>query len=93
MKIENEQMMKVSSRRGEILVRALISERPSKGVVFIPFHYKEAAANILTNPELDPICKIPELKVCAVRIEPAKGEKSMKKGTRRTKKTEKPASV
>ncbi len=93
MKIENEQMMKVSSRRGEILVRALISERPSKGIVFIPFHYKEAAANILTNPALDPICKIPELKVCAVRIESAKGKKNMKKGGSHTRKTEKPASV
>ena len=42
-------------------------------MVFIPFHYKEAAANILTSAELDPICKIPELKVCAVRIEPVAG--------------------
>jgi formate dehydrogenase alpha subunit len=93
LKIKNEEMLKVSSRRGEILIKALISERPSKGVVFIPFHYKEAAANILTNPELDPICKIPELKVCAVRIELAKGKKSIKKGTSRAKKTAKSASV
>jgi predicted molibdopterin-dependent oxidoreductase YjgC len=92
LKIKNEEMLKVSSRRGEILIQALISERPSKGVVFIPFHYKEAAANILTNPELDPICKIPELKVCAVRIESAKGEK-YEKGVRRIKKTEKSTSV
>jgi len=38
-------------------------------VVFIPFHYAEAAANVLTNPALDPKAKIPEFKVCAVRVE------------------------
>jgi predicted molibdopterin-dependent oxidoreductase YjgC len=38
-------------------------------MVFIPFHFSEAAANILTNTALDPIAKIPELKVCAVKIE------------------------
>lgn len=68
--IQNNDMLKVSSRRGNITLKALISDRPSKGMVFVPFHYKEAAANILTSAELDPICKIPELKVCAVRIEP-----------------------
>ena len=69
--IREKQMLKVSSRRGSINIRALISERPARGVVFIPFHYKEAAANILTSAELDPTCKIPELKVCAVNIENA----------------------
>jgi formate dehydrogenase major subunit len=39
--------------------------------LFIPFHFAESAANMLTNPALDPIAKIPELKVCAVRIEKA----------------------
>ena len=68
--IQNNDWLKVSSRRGNITLKALISERPLKGMVFIPFHYKEAAVNILTSAELDPICKIPELKVCAVRIEP-----------------------
>ncbi len=62
--------VKVSSRRGSIYVRVLISERPAKGMAFMPFHFKEAAANMLTNPALDPISKIPELKVCAVKIEP-----------------------
>jgi len=69
LKIYNGDMLKVSSRRGSILVKALVSEKPARGMVFIPFHYKEAAANVLTNTELDPICKIPELKVCAVAIE------------------------
>jgi formate dehydrogenase major subunit/formate dehydrogenase alpha subunit len=72
LKIKNGGMLKVSSRRGSITLKALISEKPSEGMVFIPFHYKEAAANILTNTVLDPICKIPELKVCAVKIEPLK---------------------
>jgi formate dehydrogenase major subunit/formate dehydrogenase alpha subunit len=67
--IKDGDMLKVSSRRGSIDLKALISERPGKGLVFIPFHYKEAAANILTNSELDPTCKIPEFKVCAVNIE------------------------
>jgi len=62
-------IVKVSSRRGSINIRALISDRPSKGMTFIPFHFKEAAANMLTNTALDPVCKIPELKVCAVKIE------------------------
>jgi formate dehydrogenase alpha subunit len=69
LKIYNGDMLKVSSRRGSLLVKALVSEKPAKGMVFMPFHYKEAAANVLTNTELDPICKIPELKVCAVAIE------------------------
>ena len=71
-KVTTGEMLTVSSRRGSISLKALISERPAEGMVFIPFHYKEAAANILTNNELDPICKIPELKVCAVRIETVK---------------------
>jgi formate dehydrogenase major subunit/formate dehydrogenase alpha subunit len=77
LKIKNTEMLKVSSRRGSITLKALISEKPSEGMVFIPFHYKEAAANILTNTALDPICKIPELKVCAVKIE------TLKKGRRK----------
>ncbi len=65
----------VSSRRGSIKIKATISERPLNGTVFIPFHFREAAANVLTNNRLDPISKIPELKVCAVKIEPTKEDK------------------
>ncbi|MBS1112548.1 MAG: formate dehydrogenase, alpha subunit [Nitrospirae bacterium] len=61
--------VRVSSRRGTIEIMVLVSGRPAKGIVFIPFHYREAAANVLTNTALDPISKIPELKACAVRIE------------------------
>ncbi len=69
MRFIDGEKVKVSSRRGFIELPVLISERPSRGTVFIPFHYREAAANVLTNNALDPISKIPELKVCAVKIE------------------------
>jgi predicted molibdopterin-dependent oxidoreductase YjgC len=68
--IEGGTNVKVSSRRGSITVKALVSTRPAKGVVFMPFHYKEASANVLTSSSsLDPIAKIPSYKVSAVRIE------------------------
>ena len=70
--IEADAKVKVSSRRGSITVKAVVSKRPAKGVVFIPFHYREAAANMLTSSSsLDPIAKIPSFKVSAVRIEKA----------------------
>ncbi|MBN2336253.1 formate dehydrogenase subunit alpha [Candidatus Bathyarchaeota archaeon] len=63
--------VRVSSRRGEITAKAFVTDRSAEGAVFIPFHFAEAAANVLTNPALDPKSKIPELKVCAVRVEKA----------------------
>jgi len=63
--------LKVTSRRGTILVAADVTERCGKGVVFVPFHYSEAAVNRLTNTAIDPVANIPEYKVCAVRIEKA----------------------
>lgn len=62
-------MIRVSSRRGSIEIKAMISDRPKKGMVFIPFHYREAAANVLTSTNIDHISKIPEFKVCAVKLE------------------------
>jgi formate dehydrogenase alpha subunit len=70
--IDDGDLINVSSRRGSVKIKVMISERPLKGTVFIPFHFKEAPANILTSRKLDPISKIPELKVCAVKIEPIK---------------------
>jgi formate dehydrogenase alpha subunit len=61
--------VRVVSRRGEIETRAWITRRVPPGTVFIPFHFSEAAANMLTNPALDPVAKIPEYKVAAVRVE------------------------
>jgi predicted molibdopterin-dependent oxidoreductase YjgC len=62
-------MITVSSRRGSINVSARIVGSIGEGVVFIPMHYHEAIANILTNDALDPRAKIPEFKACAVKIE------------------------
>ncbi len=70
--IRNDETVTVSSRRGSIDIKALLSGRPAKGTVFIPFHFREAAANMLTNTATDPISKIPEFKACAVRIEKKK---------------------
>ena len=61
-------LVEVSSRRGAIKGKAHITERSDLGTVFIPFHFHETAANVLTNPTLDPDSKIPELKVCAVKL-------------------------
>ena len=58
----------VTSRRGSIKVKARVSKIVPPNVVFIPFHYSEAAANLLTSDAMDPICKIMEAKVCAVQI-------------------------
>jgi formate dehydrogenase alpha subunit len=62
--------VRVGSRRGEIELAARVTDRITPGVVFIPFHFAEAAANALTNSAFDPVAKIPEFKVCAVRVEP-----------------------
>ena len=59
----------ITSRRNTIRIAVRISERVAKRQVFIPMHYREAAANLLTNPALDPSAGIPEFKVCAVRVE------------------------
>ena len=66
--IKDNKKVKVSTRRGEIEIKAIISERVFPGSVFIPFHFWESPANILTNDALDPKAKIPELKVCACMI-------------------------
>jgi formate dehydrogenase alpha subunit len=67
--ISDGERLRVSSRRGSIRLKARVSDIVPAGVVFIPFHYKEASANMLTNDALDPECKIMEAKVCAVKIE------------------------
>ena len=58
----------ISSRRGRITIAARISGRVARHQVFVPMHYREAAANLLTNPALDPYAGIPEFKVCAVKL-------------------------
>jgi predicted molibdopterin-dependent oxidoreductase YjgC len=61
-------LVTVSSKRGEVKIKARFTRRVSEGTVFIPMHYREAAANVLTNDALDPDVKIPEFKVCAVKV-------------------------
>ncbi|MGQ9537429.1 MAG: formate dehydrogenase subunit alpha [Actinomycetota bacterium] len=65
--------VRVSSRRGSLISRAHISPRLQPGVVFATFHFREENANVLTNPALDPVSRIPDLKVCAVKVEKVEG--------------------
>lgn len=67
--VADGELVRVTSRRGELVAKAEVVDRPRSGVVFMTFHFAEAAANLLTNPALDPMAKIPEYKVCAVRVE------------------------
>jgi len=63
--------VRVSTRRGTIELATRQDDAVPDGVIFIPFAFVEAAANILTNPALDPMGKIPEFKFCAARVEKA----------------------
>ena len=67
--IREGDVVELSTRRGAVRARAVVTERSRPGTIFMPFHFREAPANVLTNPALDPIAKIPELKVCAVKLE------------------------
>jgi formate dehydrogenase alpha subunit len=69
--IGDGQMVRVTSRRGTLKAKAKITTRSDRGTIFMNFHFHEAAVNLLTNPALDPIGKIPEYKICAVRVEAA----------------------
>jgi formate dehydrogenase major subunit len=62
---------RITSRRGSIELAAKLSHRDTPGTCFIPFHFREAAANVLTIDEIDPTGKIPEFKFCAVKVERA----------------------
>jgi Uncharacterized anaerobic dehydrogenase len=67
--ITDGEVISISSRRGSIRIRARVTDKSKPNVVFIPFHFFEAAANVLTIDALDPTCKIPEYKVCSCKIE------------------------
>jgi predicted molibdopterin-dependent oxidoreductase YjgC len=67
--VTDGEYVRVRSRRGEIRARVLVTTKAIPGTIFIPFHYYEAAVNKLTIAALDPVAKIPEYKVCAVRLE------------------------
>lgn len=63
--------VRVSSKRGKIVAKVKVTERVPPKTVFVPFHYAEAVVNKLISPALDPVSKIPEYKVCAVKLEKA----------------------
>ena len=69
--IADGQKVRVTSRRGTVEVKARITEKSAPGSIFMNFHFTEAPVNFLTNPALDPTGKIPEYKVCAVKLEAA----------------------
>ena len=73
--IVNNQSVEIRSRRGQLVAKALITKRSPPGTVFMTFHYAEAAANLLTSNNIDPVAKIPEYKVSAVQVEPLKASK------------------
>jgi len=66
--IKNDESVSVYSRRGEVQAKARVTDVVPPGVLFMPFHFQEGSANVLTNNVLDPLAKIPEFKVCAANV-------------------------
>jgi predicted molibdopterin-dependent oxidoreductase YjgC len=75
LRIADGERVIASSRRGKIGVKARLSDDIPAGVTFVPFHFAGTAANVLTNPAFDPACKMPEFKVCAIKIEKMENDK------------------
>ena len=71
--IVEDEIVKVKSRRGEVKAKVKITEKSPPGVLFMTFHFAESSCNLLTIDALDPVAKIPEFKVCAVKIEKVEG--------------------
>ena len=67
--IEHGEMIRVKSRRGEVIVKARVTDQVPPGMVWMAFHFREACANWLTNPVFDPISQTAEYKACAVSVE------------------------
>jgi formate dehydrogenase alpha subunit len=70
--VKANEPIRVRSRRGQVVASARLTRRSLPGTIFMTFHYAEAAVNLLTGGAVDPIAKIPEYKVTAVRLEPVK---------------------
>jgi len=68
--IVNEQSVEVATTRGKVTTEAKVTEDIEQGWLFMPFHFCEGPANMLTQDALDPVAKIPEYKVCAAKISP-----------------------
>ena len=71
LRIHDRQWIYVATRRGEVKTMARVTDVAKKGVLFMPFHFEEGPANLLTINALDPVAKIPEFKVCAAKIRSA----------------------
>jgi formate dehydrogenase alpha subunit len=69
LKVADGDWVVIASRRGSVSTRVKLTDAAGRKTVFMPFHFLESRANILTNPIFDPIAKIPEFKVCAVKIQ------------------------
>ncbi|UCE54462.1 MAG: formate dehydrogenase subunit alpha [Desulfobacterales bacterium] len=80
--IQDGEMIRLVSRRGDLAVKAKVTPVSPPGVVSMSFHFSETPANVLTNSALDPVAKIPELKFCAVRKEVLVAGQKKKKGVR-----------
>jgi formate dehydrogenase major subunit len=71
MGLEAGDLVRITTRRGTVVVKVRADRDVAEGMVFLPFCFAEAAANLLTNPQLDPMGKIPEFKYCAAKVEKA----------------------
>lgn len=85
LEIPDGSAVRVTSRRGSIVLHARVTQKTTPGVVFIPFHFAEAAANLLTQDVIDPQAKIPEYKACAVRVVPASESELMNPDARQVR--------
>ena len=79
--LSHGEMVRARSRRGSIELVLRVSHREQLGNCFIPFHFREAAANLLTIDEIDPVGKIPEFKFCAVQVEQLHRDSSARAAT------------
>jgi predicted molibdopterin-dependent oxidoreductase YjgC len=80
--LPDESAVVIKSRRGTVRTKARITERVPQGTIFLAFHWREAPANMLTQDfALDPVAKIPEYKVCAVRLENPRAKRKAKAAT------------
>jgi formate dehydrogenase alpha subunit len=72
LRLRGGDVARVTTRRGSVDARVRLNDRVGEGTAFMPFHFAEAAANVLTNPACDPVARIPEFKACAARVEAAR---------------------
>jgi len=72
LRIQSGDLVKAKSRRGEITLRAWVTERAGPGMCWMAFHFEEACGNVLTNDAFDPVTETAEYKACAIRVEKIK---------------------